>query len=237
MDTMIGRHNANLDASIDRIHRGATYKNAATIIVIPTRGTVHIKTVLSWRNLMTPMNHPSIWFPMIGLEVGAAYAAAVENIRHHPELSKWPYVLTLEEDNMPPPDGLLKLIESLESNKNLGAVGGLYWTKGDLGQPMIYGDPTVMPMNFMPQVPQAETLQRCNGLGMGFTLFRTKMLLDPRLPQPVFRTVQSYQEGVGGTGFTQDLWFFQQAGKLGYHFACDTRVKVGHYDQGADIVW
>ncbi len=37
-----------------------------------------------------------------------------------------------------------------------------------------------MPMNFIPQVPTADTVVPCNGLGMGFTLFRIEMLKDKR---------------------------------------------------------
>ncbi len=102
---------------------------------------------------------------------------------------------------------------------------------------MIYGDPTVMPRNFVPQMPAAETVQHCNGLGMGFTLFRTSMLLDPRFGSPVFKTEQTYSPGVGTRMYTQDLHFFERAGGLGYTFACDTRVKVGHYDINEDLVW
>ena len=46
----------------------------------------------------------------------------------------------------------------------------------------------------------------------------------------------------GARAFTQDLWFFEQAGAVGLKFACDTRVKVGHYDMMGiagqeDMVW
>jgi len=36
---------------------------------------------------------------------------------------------------------------------------------------------------------------------------------------------------------TQDLYFFQEAAKYGYRFACDTRVKVGHWDNASQIMW
>ena len=37
-------------------------------------------------------------------------------------------MLTLEDDNLPPPDGLLRLYESIEAGP-YDAVGGLYWTR------------------------------------------------------------------------------------------------------------
>src|SRR5580692_7496378 len=42
----------------DRVHAipGSTYKDNSTIIIIPTRGTIHHKIVSAWMGLMAPMN-------------------------------------------------------------------------------------------------------------------------------------------------------------------------------------
>lgn len=183
---------------------------------------------------MPLMNQKFVRVFMIGMEVGDAYSAAIEQIITNPDLKNWKYILTLEEDNMPPPDGLLNLYKGMEE---YDVVGGLYWTKGEAGQPMIYGDPKVMPRNFIPQKPIPDTLQPCNGLGMGFTLFKLDMFKDKKLRRPWFKTHQDYQYGVGASSYTQDLYFFEDAAQHGYKFACDTRIRVGHYDVNTDIVW
>jgi hypothetical protein len=36
---------------------------------------------------------------------------------------------------------------------------------------------------------------------------------------------------------SQDLYFFGRLRELGYRVACDTRVKVGHYDVSTGVVW
>ena len=102
---------------------------------------------------------------------------------------------------------------------------------------MIYGNPTEMPKSFIPQVPVPDTVQECNGLGMGFNLFRLKMFKDSKLPKPYFKTLVEHTPGIGTKMFTQDLYFYTNAGQLGYKFACDTRVKVGHFSSEEDIVW
>jgi len=182
--------------------------------------------------LMRPMNQPFVGPIFIeGDEVGIAYQKAFDMVLEHPELRKFKYVLTVEEDNLPPSDGLMKLYESIE--KGYDCIGALYWTKGEAGQPMIYGDVNVMPRNFVPQVPRPDALQPCNGLGMGFNLWRLEsfqIVLD-RMPKPWFKTVQEK-----GQQFTQDLWFYNEAAKHGFRVACDTRVKVGHLDEKG-IVW
>jgi len=168
-----------------------------------------------------------------GMEVGEAYNHLIQNVLNNPELSKWKYILTIEEDNAPPADGLLKLYESMSE---YDVVQGIYWTKGAGGQPMIYGDPKVVPKNFIPQKPIPETVQHCNGLGMGFNLFKLEIFKNENLRKPWFKTIQEVVGG-GARAYTQDLYFYEDAAKQGYRFACDTRVKVGHYDITNDIMW
>lgn len=226
-----GRHNLNDRAS--ELVKLKTYEDLSTICIVPTRGVIPAKVVQNWMGMMTPMNQKFTRIMMIGMEVGEAYNQAIEMILQNPELSKWKYILTLEEDNMPPPDGLINMYQNMDK---FDVVGGLYWTKGEGGQPMIYGNPKVFPKNFIPQVPQPETLQECNGLGMGFNLWKLDIFKDPRLRKPWFKTHQSFDYEKGSQAYTQDLYFFEDAGKY-YRFACDTRIKVGHYDLANDITW
>jgi hypothetical protein len=222
----VGFHNEHSKASRKRLREGRAYRDLSTIIVVPTRGMIPARAVENWLGLMTPMNQKVVRIFVSGMEVGDAYNAAVGMILAHPELGKWKYMLTLEEDNLPPPDGLLKLYESIDT---YAAVGGLYWTKGEGGQPMIYGDPKGI-LNFVPQVPRVDTVQECRGLGMGFTLFRLDLFRDPKIPQPWFKTLQEWSPEQGGRAYTQDLYAFENIAKAGYRVACDTRVKVGHLD-------
>ena len=139
-------------------------------------------------------------------------------------------MLTLEDDVLPPPEGLLQLYESM--NK-YDVVQGLYWAKGELGQPMIYGDINDPVINFRPQFPEdGKDLHECYGLGMGFNLFKLDMF--KHVPEPWFTTLQFYDPTEGAKGISQDLFFYQNAWKLGYRFACDTRIKCGHIEFNED---
>ena len=229
-----GFHNSDLERSRSRLLSGKSYQNLSTVWVTPIPSKMLSAKVVfeSWLNLAMPMNQMVFRLPVIGMEVGQAYEHAVETILAHPQLSTFKYMLTIEHDNMPPPDGLLKLYESIG---DYDAVGGLYWTKGEMGQPMIYGNPNEMPRNFAPQVPVPESLQPCNGLGMGFTLFKMEMFR--KVPKPWFRTLQEWTPGEGMKGATQDLFFFNNAAREGFRFACDTRIKVGHMDLGSEMIW
>lgn len=229
-----GIHNAS--DYVERLEKHKSYRDLSTIIICPTRGMISARIVQSWQGLIKPMNQKVIGpIFMEGMEVGEAYNEAIKMILENEELKKFKFILTLEEDNAPPADGLVKLYESID---DYDAVGGLYWTKGEGGQPMCYGDPAQLPVNFIPQIPHPKAITPCNGLGMGFTLFRVEMLKDKRFDYGNwFKTKQELDKNGGMQVYTQDLWFFQRARELGYKFACDSRVRVGHYDAANQIMW
>ena len=228
----IGRNNTNLEMTRDRLIRGGSYRDLSTICVIPTRGLIPTKVVQGLLSLASPMNQKFLRIFIENMEVGEAYNTGIETILTNPELSKWKYVLTVEEDNIVPPDGLLRLYESMGK---FDAVSGLYFVKGENGAAMIYGNVHEMPMNFIPQLPIPDQIVECNGVGMGFCLFKLDMF--KKIPKPWFKTLQEFQPGQGMRAATQDLYFCQNAKAFGYRFAVDCRIRVGHYDHNTQTVW
>ena len=221
---------------------GSTYKDASTVIVVPTRGMIHHAVVSKIHGLIRPMNQKSALLFASGHEVGHAYNAMIDMILKHPELSKWKYVLTLEDDNLPPPDALIRLLESIEEF-GLDAVSGLYFTKGEQSMPMAYGDPAEYArtgvLDFRPrdvrEAVQAGRIMRVCGIAMGCALWR--MSLFRELSGPWYVTVNDLVPGKGVQGFTQDLYFCERAVRLGKSFATDCRVKVGHMDVNSGDVY
>lgn len=229
-----GLHSGNLEATSARLIRGGSYKRQRVIVLMPAIAPIPPKITLSWINLIFPPNNGVIRMLCEGMEVGDAYSTAIENILNHPDLRTWEYILTLETDNSPPQNGVAQLVEDLENNSGLSAIGGLYFTKGEGGVAQIWGDPKDPILNYRPQVPIPETIQECCGLGQGFSLFRLSMFHDNRLRRPWFKTLTGKEgQGVG----TQDLYFWTDARKYGYRCAVDNRVKVGHYDYQTDTMW
>lgn len=227
-----GVHNSTLDKTSARLMKGGSWKKQRVIVLIPSADSIPAKVVLSWLNLGYPPNNGVVRILAVGMEVGDAYSSAIEGVLANKDLAEWEYLLTIEHDNAPPSDGVLKLVETLEEHKELSAVSGAYFTKGEGGVLQAWGDPKDPILNYRPQPPVAEGLVECCGLGMGFCLFRLKMFKDSRLRKPWFKTL------AGSNGFmTQDLYFWQDARKYGYRCAVDCRVKVGHYDAAQDIMW
>jgi hypothetical protein len=229
-----GKHNLDLEKTISRLDNEASYRDLSTVIIIPALKDVPIRIVASWLNLMNPPNQRIVRLFAVGMEVGHAYSTTLEAVLSHPEISKSKYLLTLEHDNAPPPDGLVKLLARAEANPQYAAIGGLYFTKGFGGAAQIWGNPDQHPVNFIPQKPDTNGgLVPCNGTGMGFTLFRMDMFKNPRLRRPWFKTTASIQEG----SFSQDLYFWHDAFAYGYKAAIDCSVKIGHYDKTNDMMW
>lgn len=230
----VGEHNSDIDKSSVRIMQGKSWAKTDTIIIMPCGLSTPTKPVFALMNLMTPPNQACPKIPLIGMEVGEAYSNAFEQFAKDPAWKQFKYVLTVEHDNPAPQDGLLTLIKHMENHPEFACIGGLYWTKGPMGVPQIWGDPKDPLTNFRPQPPDPRGgLVECCGTGMGFNLWRLEMFRDPRLPRPLFKTKCSKDEGIG----TQDLTFWGNARAFGYRCAIACDVLVGHYDIGEDRTW
>lgn len=219
-----GQHNADLNKTISRLKKDKSYKDLSCIMIVPCFGSIPTKAVASWMNLYSPPNAKFMRMFAVGMEVGHAFSTAIESILNHPDLSKWKYILTVEHDNLPPPNGIVKLLAEMEEHPEYACIGGLYFTQGPGGCAQIWGDINDPIPNYRPQIPKPDTLQECYGTGMGFNVWRLDMFKDQKLRRPWFKT--QTEQGVA----TQDLYFWGDAHKHGYRCAIDTSVKVGHYD-------
>jgi hypothetical protein len=179
---------------------GATFKDCSTVIVCPTRGQIDSRVVSAWQNLIAPMNQKRAFLFARGHEVGRAYNELVQHILSHPVFQDWKYLLTVEDDNLQPPDAHIRLLESIELGPFDG-VSGLYFTKGDINMPMAYGDPNKFAstgvLEFTPRdvadCVRAGRVMEVNGIAMGCSLYR--MSLFREIPPPWFVTVADIVPG------------------------------------------
>ena len=220
---------------------GSTYRDVSTVVVIPTRGLLHWRWVQAKGNLIAPMNAKRCELWAAGDEVGHAYNKLVQTVLDHPDLGKFRYILTIEDDNIVPPDAHIRLLESIEWGK-FDAVSGIYFTKGDVNMPMAYGDPAEHArtgvLDFRPrdvrEALAAGQIMPVNGIGMGCALWRMDLFRE--IPPPWFVTVADLGPK-GPVGFTQDLYFCKRAVELGRTLAVDLRVRVGHLDVNTGIIY
>lgn len=205
---------------------------------------LHPMFVEAYKRLVKPMNVPVVEMTPSGYEVGDAYNKAIEMVLASPGLKDFKYILTVEYDNIIPfipntQGPLMMLYETME--KGFDAVGGLYWTKGSPSMPLIYGDPKEkrdapagmfkVRMDWKP-----GDIVECNGMGMGWTLFKLDIFKDKRLKKPWFQTINDHSDK-GPRLYTQDLSFFEKFRALEYHCAVDTRIKLAHLDFRSGILY
>lgn len=228
-----GAHNGDTGKTMARLIKGGSWKHQRIIVILPAAAMIPAKVALSHWNLIFPPNNGVVRILAQGMEVGHAYSTAIEGILAHPDLSNWEWILTLEHDNAPPQDGVLKLIEAMGEHPELSWISGAYYTKGEGGVLQAWGDPKDGTTNFRPQPPDPNGgVIECCGTGMGMGLFRLPMFKDPKLRRPWFAT----QAGAGGCA-TQDLYFASDARKYGYRCAVHCGVRVGHWDQATETMW
>lgn len=249
-DSTEGVNNTDWDKTQDRLIKGHSYRDCGVVCVIPTRsGELDHRFVSSFETLIKPPNHPFAVWRVAGLEVGDAYNRCIWTILNNPDLMKWnngkgPILFTVEDDQMMPPDTLIKLLAAFHSSP-YAAVSALYFTKGLGGVAQCWGDPKQFPVNYAPQVPIPNTLQEVRGIGMGAAVWDPGLWKDPRTQQgkgadgvPVwFKTWQEVDGNGSPRVSTQDLSFCETAQKAGYRFAVQTDIRVGHLEKSTGIVW
>jgi hypothetical protein len=222
-----GYHNSDMPKSTLRIVEGATWKKQRVIVVLPAADTIPTRVALAHWGLSFPPNQGVHRMLALGHEVGEAYSNCISEVLAHPDLSQWEYLLTIEHDNVPPHDGVVKLIKQMEAHPEYACIGGLYWCKGPEGVPHLWGDINDPVPNYRPQPPRAGELMEVYGTSMGFNLWRLSMFRDPKLRKPWFKTLDGSEgQGIG----TQDLYGWSDFRKHGYRCAVDCSVLVGHYD-------
>lgn len=248
-DLAVNQFGATTGLAYERVqhHHGSTYKDSSTVIIIPTRGqpwqpSLNVRFVQSLMGLIAPMNQKRAVLWACGDEVGNAYNNLITQILADPNLSRWKYVLTIEDDNLVPADAHIRLLESIEDGK-FDAVSGMYFTKGPISAPMAYGDPSEYArtgvLDFKPLDPKTAlargTIIPCNGIAMGIALWR--MDLFRKVPGPWYNTIADIVDG-SPQCFTQDLQFAHRAVlQYGCKFGVDCRVKAGHLDVSDGTVY
>lgn len=194
-------------------------------IGIPTLGRVSLPWVSHALRLAPPMVCTATLIVAENHPVAPARQKIVDSVlQMNP---RPPYLLFWGDDNLPPPDGLRMLLDTLRKY-DAPAVSGLYymktyppeqaimWRQGHLG-PLIAGK------DF-----QLGEIIEVDGSGLDFILFRTEALA--KLPPLKFRTVLDWVSDKGMIIQTEDAYFWDRWREVyGKGPLVDTRCRVGHY--------
>lgn len=140
------------------------------------------------------------------------------------------YILFVDNDVVPPQDGLDRLIEVMESSKQIGMVCGDYPTKFDLNP--VSNVTVVDPANDGIVTELDRSSLKDKDLitdhiwvtGLGFALIRKEVFLS--IPYPYFKCF----EHKGDKGINEDSYFCEHLLKAGWKIVVNRKVKCLHLD-------
>lgn len=229
------------------------------LIGTPTTGIVRIEWVMARFGQVIPTN----WSATDNIQPVASYIPMQYQVPDAQNLivrnaieKKCEWLLLLEHDNIPPPDAFIRLNEYMR-NGDVPVVSGLYFTKSDPPEPMIYrGRGT----SFFKDWKMGDKVW-CDGVPTGFLLIHGTILnamwkespeywINGQLTRRVFDTPEKvWTDPESGGTFTltgtSDLaWcervikekFFEKAGwpeyqKKPYPFLVDTNLFIKHINE------
>lgn len=238
------------------------FRDRSTVLVCPTRGVIDSRVIDTWNHMTHVMNQKR-YGPIFarGYEVGEAYNEVITMILNHPQLKNWAYVLTVEDDNLPPPDAHIRLLDAIEKYPQYDAISALYCTKDPAQVPMAYGDPVEFkrtgkiyhfPVSKALLNPFSDEPYEVLGIPMGCTLWKMSCFKD--VPPPWFmtlsdrallpdgrlvphETLSSEQITDAKKCMTQDLYYCERAVRMGKRFAILPSLRIGHLDVNEGVVY
>lgn len=230
---------------VETLHE-CTYKESSTVIVCPTRGKIDYRVVEAWNDLIKIPNQRRSFLFCEGAEVGDAYNKLIQRILDDYNLSRYKYVMTVEDDNILPADAQLRLLDAIQSGPWDG-VSGLYFGRREPSVPQVLGDPLTSDQfsvfdfkvrDVRNAMDNGYTLE-VNAIPMGCAIFKLDLFRE--MPNPWFYTVNQYaiRDGkpFGRRSATHDLNFCEHARLKGKRFAVDCGLHVGHLDVATNRIF
>jgi hypothetical protein len=215
-------------------------KTKVIALLTPTLGMVSIRWCVAMQNLIWPMNIGRGFIPamdQVGNEVGEMRNKLVALSLEQAEKSNNDLegILWVDDDVIVSKLALLQLVSH---DRDIAA--GVYFCKGDLGEPLIFAGGQAGTMKFRPD----ETFEAW-GWAQGLSYVRAevykRMAEDLDLGKDKYGNPQWYKKpdfgineitGQMTIGGTEDFHFFANANKLGYRCLvdCSKHAFGWHYD-------
>lgn len=230
--SLFPRHLVCSEASSEDIKyvTGGSYCNLNTLIVIPTRGMVHYKVIISWKALLMPLSSNISNLFLESMEIGEARNTAIEEFK---KMSNIEYIVFLDDDVIVPENALIRLYRSMIVN-NYDILAAMYYMKSPIKVPVgfKYNNGVLTNINIDEQLKN-EPLD-VDVVGMGCTLIR-KSAFD-KLSFPYFKTVENL-EGIKTTNSTEDVYFCNKAKESGLKIGIHPGIRCGHIDVKSGIIY
>lgn len=197
---------------------------ADLVIAVPSRGSCRVEWASTLKMLEPPVNYSWALRFITGEQVDDARNGSVLDAR---ELGA-KYLMFIDDDTLIPNQGLRRLVYLMEQHPDWDLLSGVYVTKTDPPQTLIFTEGSPGPAwdwKFNSQFP-------ITGCGMGCCLIR--MDAFDKVPEPWFKFVRT-PEGKNSSEEGEDLYFCRKLEEAGGTLMADGGLLCGHINPKGEI--
>ena len=145
------------------------------------------------------------------------------------------YLFFVDDDIVLPPDALVQLLETAESDPATGIVGGLYYSRDSIKPIAVANwDSSDTSTAHVPAFTSTST-GIVAGIGFGCALLRVaaaRALSAPYFPAHVYIETSARLARL----CDEDYLYCERVRRAGYNVRLDARVRCGHYDRAGDFI-
>lgn len=194
------------------------------VIGVPSRGNIRLEWAAMLKSLGEPVNYSWALQTTLGKPVDegrnmvARYA-----VEHNAN-----YLFFIDDDVLVPNQALRRMVYSMEQNPEWDLLSGIYVTKSDPPEPLIFGenpDGAFWDWKFNEIFP-------ISGCGMGCCLIRGSALQKVKEPWFYYR---HEAEGINRLEEGEDLYFCRKLREAGGVLMADGGVLCGHIDENGKV--
>jgi hypothetical protein len=136
------------------------------------------------------------------------------------------YLWFVDDDTIPPPNSLQRLVYVLENYPEITAVGGVYVTKAEVPQPVVFRG---VGLGSFWHWKQGEIFE-VTGIGAGCLLISTDVFNEIPKPWFEFQETTSYECEIPSSLISEDISFCNKVREAGYRVFAHGGILCDHYD-------
>jgi hypothetical protein len=200
------------------------------LVAIASSGRLINADMVIAMSMQTPPTHFSMGYMAVkGFPVEIAREKAAEAAL---EL-KAKYLWFVDDDTIPPMNAVRRLIYILENYPEIAVCGGVYVTKSDPTQPVVFrgsGQGSFWRW-------KAGDVFEVTGMGAGCMLIRTSVFNELKRPWFAFTQEVSYDGIHAGSLVSEDIGFCDAVRKAGYKVFAHGGVLCDHFDASTGVTY
>lgn len=197
--------------------------NVGVLIALACSGRLITPELVLAMSCQTPATHLSSGFYLVK---GKPVEEAREMCAQQALAVNAKYLWFIDDDTIPPPNTLRRLIYILENNPDIMVCGGVYATKSDPPAPVVFRG---MGLGSFWEWKKGDVFE-VTGMGAGCMMIKTeifKKIPAPYFPWPKFESVDPT---IPSTSVSEDISFCNAVRKAGYKVFAHGDILCDHFD-------